>query len=167
LTREWMPRDEWDALVRGEGCPLCEEISATSPENAYGTTVVDLRVSRLRLPRNQWIPGYCVFIAKTHVREPHELPREERTAFFEDLTQASGAIEQVVHAATMNLQILGNCVPHLHAHVTPRFYGDPAPGRPLDPNMGQLMLSPEDVAQRLTALQDTLQQQNGVTPDAD
>lgn len=167
MATEWMPRRAWDALVRGVGCPLCEEIAATDLENAYGTTIADLRVSRLRLSSNQWVPGYCVLIAKTHVREPHELPHDERIAFFEDLMQASAAIEREVGADKMNLQILGNSVPHLHAHLVPRFYGDPAPGRPLDPNMGQLILPPEKFVRRLTALRNALQHQNRVSSEVD
>lgn len=167
MASEWMPREEWEALVRGEECPLCDAVAETVPENAYGTAVADLRVSRLRLSSNQWVAGYCVLIAKTHVREPHELPREERVAFFEDLIQASAAIEQVVGADKMNVQILGNSVPHLHAHLIPRFYGDPAPGRPLDPNLGQLILAPEDIAQRISALQGVLATQNRGMSDDD
>lgn len=30
----------------------------------------------------------------------------------------------------MNYLTLGNAVPHLHTHLIPRYYGDPAPGRP-------------------------------------
>ncbi len=32
----------------------------------------------------------------------------------------------------MNFQLLGNAVPHLHCHILPRYYGDPAPSPPLD-----------------------------------
>ncbi|MFL5929545.1 MAG: HIT domain-containing protein [Gaiellaceae bacterium] len=32
--------------------------------------------------------------------------------------------------AKLNLQILGNAVPHLHTHVVPRYLDDPEPERP-------------------------------------
>ena len=37
----------------------------------------------------------------------------------------------MVEHAKMNYQLLGNCVPHLHAHIVPRPLLDPAPHRPL------------------------------------
>lgn len=35
------------------------------------------------------------------------------------------------HPLKINYQTLGNRVPHLHTHVTPRYRDDPAPGAPL------------------------------------
>ena len=61
-------------------------------------------------------------------------------AFFRDLMLAAQALEQVYRPDKMNLQILGNLIPHLHAHLTPRYHGDPAPGRPIDPNGGMKLL---------------------------
>jgi len=42
-------------------------------------------VSRLRLQRNQHVPGWCVLPLRRHVQEPHELLEPERIAFFEAL----------------------------------------------------------------------------------
>ena len=47
--KNWMPRDQWDALVRGEGCPLCKTLRANNDDDQYGFTIADLAVSRLRL----------------------------------------------------------------------------------------------------------------------
>jgi hypothetical protein len=33
----------------------------------------------------------------------------------------------------MNYNVLGNAVPHVHAHVLPRYFDDPSPGMPLTP----------------------------------
>ena len=90
-ARAWMPRDRWDALVRGENCPACAEVASVGRDNSEGYFVADLGVSRLRLQREQHVPGWCVLLLRRHVREPHELP-----------------------------SILGNIVPHLHAHIQPR-----------------------------------------------
>jgi diadenosine tetraphosphate (Ap4A) HIT family hydrolase len=56
----------------------------------------------------------------------------------------------------MNVRILGNAVPHLHCHIIPRFYGDPAPGKPLDPYGRRLTLAPEEYEQRLTLIRQGL-----------
>ena len=34
----WMERDRWDALVRGEGCPLCAELVSNDPAYEHGST---------------------------------------------------------------------------------------------------------------------------------
>ena len=74
--KHWMRRERWDALVRGEDCPLCREVQSAEQVNEYGQTVADLRFSRLRWVRNQYVKGYCVLICHKHVSEPYEL--EER-----------------------------------------------------------------------------------------
>jgi predicted kinase/diadenosine tetraphosphate (Ap4A) HIT family hydrolase len=127
----WMPRGRWDALVRGEDCPVCTEVASEGADNREGYFVTDLRVSRLRLSREQHVPGWCVLLSRRHVREPHELSEAERIAFFDDMVRVGDALERVYGALKINYQILGNAVPHLHAHVHPRFYGDPYPGRPV------------------------------------
>src|SRR4030095_13807739 len=80
----WMPRERWDALARGEDCPLCGPDGA-EPKSSFSFLVADLSLSYLRLVRNQHVPGYCVLICKRHVREPHELSPTDRAAFFADM----------------------------------------------------------------------------------
>jgi diadenosine tetraphosphate (Ap4A) HIT family hydrolase len=74
-----------------------------------------------------------VLICRRHVREPFELSLQEQSQYWQDLMEAGRAIQGVFGPIKVNFQILGNLVPHLHTHIVPRFYGDPAPGRPLDP----------------------------------
>ena len=149
----WMAREQWEALVRGENCPLCTECQSTDRINEYGYMVVDLRLSRLRLPMNQFVAGYCVLICKRHVREPYHLTAEERSFFFEDMIDAAQAIERVFNPAKMNFQLLGNAVPHLHAHIVPRYYGDPAPGRPIDPEAQVITLTAQEYQERVQLIQ--------------
>jgi diadenosine tetraphosphate (Ap4A) HIT family hydrolase len=137
-----MPRDRWEALVRGEGCPACAEVTGPGRDTSEGYFVTDLCVSRLRLQREQHVPGWCVLLLRRHVREPHELPEAERSAFFEDMVRVGHALEQVYAALKINYSILGNIVPHLHAHSQPRFYGDPYPGGPVSPAPGQAVVLP-------------------------
>jgi diadenosine tetraphosphate (Ap4A) HIT family hydrolase len=136
-VRDWMPRDRWDAVVRGEDCPACAEVTGLGLDNGEGYFVTDLAVSRLRLQREQHVPGWCVLLLRRHVREPHELPAEERIAFFEDMVCVGRPLEQVYAAQKINYSILGNILPHLHTHIQPRYYGDPYPGGVVDPAPGQ------------------------------
>ncbi len=144
--RTWMPRDRWDALVRGEGCPACAEVTGAGRDTSEGYFVTDLRVSRLQLQREQHVPGWCVLLLRRHVREPHELAEAERIAFFEDMLRVGRALEQVYAALKINYSILGNVVPHVHAHIQPRYYGDPYPGGPVSPPPGQAATLAADAA---------------------
>ncbi len=141
---EWMPRERWDALVRGENCPLCTAIISKDREDDYGYTIADLRLSRLRLTANQSVAGYCVLICQRHVREPYELTPAEQSDFFRDMMDVGQALERVVEAVKMNFEILGNAIPHLHCHIKPRYYGDPAPGRPINPDDNVRLLDPHE-----------------------
>jgi diadenosine tetraphosphate (Ap4A) HIT family hydrolase len=49
-----------------------------------------------------------------------------------------------------------DAAPHLHAHLVPRYYGDPAPGRPIDPIAQQVILTPEAYQERVQAIQAVL-----------
>jgi diadenosine tetraphosphate (Ap4A) HIT family hydrolase len=79
-----------------------------------------------------------------------------RTQFFEDLLRAAQALEQVFQPVKMNMTLLGNAIPHLHAHLIPRFYGDPAPGMPIDPGAQEVWLTPAAYAERVRLIQAAL-----------
>jgi diadenosine tetraphosphate (Ap4A) HIT family hydrolase len=152
----WMPIEQWNALVRGDGCPLCAEVESGEPANQHGYFVATLDASRLRLQMNQYVSGYCVLISTIHVREPYELPPAERARYFEDLMRAARALGQVFLPVKMNYQILGNAVPHLHCHLVPRYYGDPASGFPIDPEAGRVTLTPLVYEQRVRQIRKAL-----------
>lgn len=148
-AERWMPRRKWDALVRGEGCPLC---ASPDPERL----IAELRVSRVILASNQAVPGYCMVIYRDHVREPYELDLEKRTAFWEDTLRVGATLQKLFMPAKMNFEILGNGVPHLHCHVKPRFYGDPWPTRPVPFDEEPLLLTPDQREERITLIRRAL-----------
>jgi diadenosine tetraphosphate (Ap4A) HIT family hydrolase len=78
------------------------------------------------------LPGYVCVVAKRHVREPFELPPDERAAFWADALIAAEAVATLLLPKKMNYEIHGNTVAHLHMHLFPRFDGDPFEGRPID-----------------------------------
>jgi len=155
-TQQWMPREQWDALVRGEGCSACADIASNESANEHGFNIADLALSRLRLAANQYVVGYCVLLCHQHVREPYELNKRDRSLFFEDMMRTGRALEQVFNPLKMNFNILGNAVPHLHAHILPRYYGDPAPHHPIDPNTDQVLLDPGEYRERVELIQSAL-----------
>ena len=131
-----MARDEWDGLLRGRNCPLCQQMDARMvPDHVdvYGRTITALGASVLRLCADQFTAGYSQVISTRHVAEPYDLPEPEQGVFLADIMRAGRAVQLALGAVKMNYLILGNEQPHLHCHLVPRYYGDPAPGQPLLP----------------------------------
>ena len=93
-----MGRDRWEALVRGEACPVCGEVAGTRQDNSERYWLADLQVNRLRLQREQHVQGWCVLLFRRQLREPHDLPVTERIAFFEDMVRVPRALERVYTA---------------------------------------------------------------------
>lgn len=158
-SKEWMPRETWDARYQGQDCGICQSWKgAKKPydQDEYGFTITNLEVSRLRLVRNQYVPGYCVLIARRHVCELHDFNERERQLFVEDLARAGEALKRAMDALKMNTEILGNQQPHLHAHLVPRYYGDPAPEGPMDPYAQTITLDEDACIQRVGDIREAL-----------
>lgn len=87
----------------------------------------------------QFLPGYAVLLVDDPaVRRLTELPRGRRLAFLSDMERLGEAVERVCGRLDpgfrrINLEILGNSDPFLHAHVWPRYAWEPEElvGRPV------------------------------------
>ncbi len=79
----------------------------------------------------QWLPGYCVLLTDDpQVQSLSDLSRPRRRQFLEsmaDLGEAVGLACQELDPEfrRVNLEILGNTDPFLHAHVWPRYGWEP------------------------------------------
>lgn len=56
----------------------------------------------------------------------------------------------------MNLEMQGNIILHLHCHLKPRYYGDPAPGAPIHPDRNPVLLRREEYDERVRLLRKAL-----------
>jgi diadenosine tetraphosphate (Ap4A) HIT family hydrolase len=80
----------------------------------------------------QFLPGYSVLLAdEPGVQRLSELPRAKRLSFLSDMDRLGEAVERACQRLDpdfrrVNLEILGNTDPFLHAHVWPRFEWEPA-----------------------------------------
>ena len=87
----------------------------------------------------QFLPGYCVLLVDApEVQRLTDLPRDRRARFLADMDVLGEAVERVCGRRDpafrrVNLEILGNTDPYLHAHVWPRYDWEPADvvGRPV------------------------------------
>lgn len=113
----------WDELAAGLSCPF--DPPRQEP-NDYWDTVARLDVSTLCLLKNQTYRGHCILIYDLrHAIRLDDLSRDEWAAFAADLHRAIGAIMTVCRADHMNVESLGNQMPHLHWQIIPRYKDDP------------------------------------------
>jgi diadenosine tetraphosphate (Ap4A) HIT family hydrolase len=73
----------------------------------------------------------CV-VAKRHVVEPFDLDPDEGHAYWDALMAVARKLHSVTGARKINYEIHGNTLPHLHAHLYPRFAGDPFEAGPIN-----------------------------------
>ena len=79
----------------------------------------------------QFLPGYCVLLSDDPTAQRlSDLPRERRSAFLSDMDRLGEAVERACGRLDpgfrrVNLEILGNTDPFLHAHVWPRYDWEP------------------------------------------
>lgn len=126
---EWSER--WDELLTEAGCPMCQE--GRPERTAHGIRVfagdhLDAYAA-MRGPQR----GYVVAIFRgRHVNDLTDLTPAERRGFLDEVLRVSRAMQQHYQPRKMNYEVLGNGVPHVHAHITARFaQGDIQPGGPL------------------------------------
>lgn len=80
----------------------------------------------------QFLPGYSVALAdRPGIDRLSDLPRADRLRFLADVDALGEAVERACRARDpgfrrVNLEILGNTDPFLHAHVWPRYGWEPA-----------------------------------------
>ncbi|MGW1605361.1 HIT family protein [Streptomyces eurythermus] len=80
----------------------------------------------------QFLPGYSVLLVdEPDVQRLSDLPKAKRLSFLSDMDQLGEAVERACRRLDpafrrINLEILGNTDPFLHAHVWPRYEWEPA-----------------------------------------
>ncbi|WFB06071.1 diadenosine tetraphosphate hydrolase [Streptomyces sp. LX-29] len=115
MTKDWR-KDRIGSALRGENPSVLRRLEA-------GFAVIgDV----------QFLPGYSVLLVDDPtVHRLSELPRRKRLAFLADMDRLGEAVERACTRLDpdfrrVNLEILGNADPFLHAHVWPRFSWEPA-----------------------------------------
>lgn len=98
--------------VQDAGCTTCG-FSLWLP-------IATLRVSRVGLYDDARFPGRMIVSLNGHVEHLDQADPELMAAFIADIQQASFVLRRVGDVERVNVAMLGNKVPHLHAHVIPR-----------------------------------------------
>lgn len=118
---------DWAQRVAGADCPFDGPLPDCDEERYR---VRRLSASTLYLDRNQAYRGHGVLIFdRRHATRIDELSADEWQALAADLRAACRAIVAAVEPDHLNVESLGNMVPHLHWHIFPRFRNDGRWGR--------------------------------------
>ena len=144
-------------------CPMDAPRAAS---NDHWDLVASLSVSSLYLAANQTYRGHCQLIFDPrHATSPSQLSPEEWAAYCADLFVAQRAIVGVVTPDHLNVELLGNVVPHLHWHIIPRYLTDPRWGQPIWTTplsaMPDTRLEESDRQQLLAALRNAIRLEIG------
>ena len=73
----------------------------------------------------QFLRGYSLLLPDPVVSDLNALKGEARQSFLRDMALVGDALLEVTGAVRINYEILGNQEPALHAHVIPRYAGEP------------------------------------------
>ena len=89
-------------------------------------------VAEVHLGRRSRLPGYCIVVWRHgHVAEPGDLDPLQAGRYRAEVVAAGRAVRARFKPVKLNCMTLGNTVPHVHAHVLPRYQDDLAPGGPI------------------------------------
>lgn len=101
-------------------CPACARLETTRRgEDPF--FVAELRESFCLLHKHQAYEGWCALFLKDHQEHLDALPRDRQVRLWQDVMDVSSAIRTAFSPQRLNIECLGNVVPHVHWHVIPRY----------------------------------------------
>lgn len=105
------------------GCLICERIEMIK-QNNNPYFVIELETGYVVIGDHQHFKGYTLFLCKQHVSELHELPKDFRVKYLEEMSIVAEAAYNAFKPEKMNYELLGNGDSHVHWHLFPRVTGD-------------------------------------------
>ncbi|GAA0516648.1 histidine triad (HIT) family protein [Halorubrum aquaticum] len=106
-------------------CIFCSIVAGDIPAR----TVYESDEVLAFLDANPLAPGHTLVIPKTHAARIGDLDAAPTSALFDAVAELAPRVQEAVDADAANVGIndgeaAGQEVPHVHAHVIPRFEGD-------------------------------------------
>ncbi len=111
-------------------CEICQRI-AQIERGQHPGFIAELPSGYAVLGDSQFFRGYCLLLCRQSVADLEELDADFRTQFLADMARLSAAVARVIKPHKINLESLGNVVPHLHWHVFPRQLSEAEPTKPV------------------------------------
>lgn len=147
---------DFDAMKRGEGCEMCEQ--GRPEQNQHGIRFAQRVYSDAYLQKPAMQRGWTVVVWRgRHVTEVTQLSDEEAIGYWREVVAVCRAVEAHFLPVKLNVELLGNTLPHLHAHLLPRYADDPQAGGPFQWPEADVGLRPdEELRQDAAALRDLM-----------
>lgn len=105
-------------------CLVCERVEsirrATNP-----TFIIETPHGYVVLGDQQYLRGYSLLLWPDHIEHLHDLAAAERSRLLSGMALLGEAMWHALRPARLNYMIAGGLVPHLHAHVFPRYADEP------------------------------------------
>ena len=111
-------------------CEICARIHDIEA-GAHSGLIARLPTGYFVLGDSQQWRGYALLLCNTPVPDLEELEWESRLEFLRDVALCSEAVSNVLRPHKMNVESLGNGVPHLHFHLFPRYVTEIEPTKPV------------------------------------
>lgn len=111
-------------------CEICARINDIKANNHPGF-IAELPTGYVVLGDSQFFRGYTLFLCKTPAPDLEDLPLSLRFQYLREMALVSEAVSHVLQPHKMNVESLGNMVPHLHFHLFPRFTTENEPTKPV------------------------------------
>lgn len=111
------------------GAPQCVSAAGAGTNSAWACStcgfslwipVAALSVSRVGLYDDARFPGRLIVSLNEHFEHYDEAEPQVLSAFMSDLQYASRVLRKTFNVDRVNIAVLGNKDPHVHAHVIPR-----------------------------------------------
>ncbi len=96
------------------------------PRLANNSVVFDWPLCTVFLENDARFPWLVLVPRRAGMQEVFQLKADDRTQFFHEMNVAAERLSDALNPSKMNVAMLGNMVPQLHAHVIARFATDPA-----------------------------------------
>jgi diadenosine tetraphosphate (Ap4A) HIT family hydrolase len=103
------------------------EIPCTQSGFALWKPIHDFGETTLGLYSDSRFPGRVILALNRHIESIDELNPSELAGFVSVIQLCVTAMRLVTSCDRVNIAILGNREPHLHAHLIPRLKSDPMP----------------------------------------
>lgn len=88
-----------------------------------------LNVSNVGMYNDARHPGRLIVTLRRHCEHFDQLRPNTMGMFMYDVQKCAGILRRIEGVERVNIAILGNKVPHVHAHIIPRYATEPNLGR--------------------------------------
>lgn len=113
-----------------QSCDICAQIEQIQ-RGTHPRFIAELETGYVVLGESQFFRGYTLFLCKEPAPDLEDMPRELRFRYLKEVALVSEAVASVVKPHKMNVESLGNVVPHLHFHFFPRQLSEEEPLKPV------------------------------------